>query len=378
MRGQLSVVVAMAELAATDAGMAPKKRSPKEKFAIPDGWVARGFTFEVEWPDDPEAASKVRSHFGARRFAYNWALDRVKADMQAEKSDPSHQSVPWNLYALQKRFNADKPAIAPWWREGSKEAYSTGIADLCTALKSFSESKSGKHKGRAVGFPRFKSRRKDQARLRFRTGAMRVTPDRRTITLPVVGPLCSKESTRRLERLVTVGRARILSATLSERWGRLFASFSCLSKPIPVNPRPGAAGLGWTSTCGCSPPSPTTRAPSPKSETPPPSGPRSKSAAGWDDSSLDASPAHVATGRRKPSSPGRTEESCTCDEKEHGAPGLPASCLRRCAGCDQAPAHLQDGMETNHPHGRRPVVRILEDPSRVRLSPGRPGHQRSA
>lgn len=77
-----------------------KKRSPKEKFAIPDGWVAKGFVFEVAWPNDPDAASKVRSQFGARRFGFNWALARVKADMDAKKVDSSHVSVPWNLYAL--------------------------------------------------------------------------------------------------------------------------------------------------------------------------------------------------------------------------------------------------------------------------------------
>jgi transposase len=57
---------------------------------------------------------------------------------------------------------------------------------------------------------------------------MRVEADRRTVSLPVIGPLRSKENTRRLERLVRVGRAKVLSATLSERWGRLFVSFACI------------------------------------------------------------------------------------------------------------------------------------------------------
>ncbi|MHB1823606.1 MAG: IS607 family element RNA-guided endonuclease TnpB, partial [Acidimicrobiales bacterium] len=236
----------MTELAVVDAEAAPtKKRSPKTKFEIPDGWVARGFTFEVEWPDDPEAASKVRSHFGARRFAYNWALGQVKADMDKKKMNPAHASVPWTLYALRKRFNAEKPAVAPWWRENSKEAYATGIADLCTALKNWSESKSGKRKGRKVEFPAFKSRRKDQARVRFSTGAIRVTPDRRTVTLPVVGHLRAKENTRRLERLVGVGTAQILNATLSERWGRLFVSFNCVveAHPYSAPAKGGRAGV---------------------------------------------------------------------------------------------------------------------------------------
>ena len=210
----MAEVVALTGAAAEEAST-PTKRSPGKRFTIPDGWVARGVAFEVTWPDGPKAASRVRSHFGARRFAYNWALGQVKADLDAKRVDPTHKSVPWNLYALQKRFNPEKPTIAPWWQENSKEAYSTGIADLCTALKNWAEPKSAKRKGRAAGFPKFKSRRNDQARVRFSTGVIRVTPDRRTITLPVVGPLRSKESTRRLERLVGVGKARILSGTLT-------------------------------------------------------------------------------------------------------------------------------------------------------------------
>jgi putative transposase len=222
-----------------------KKRSPREKFEIPDGWIARGFEFEVAWPDDPELASRVRSQFGGRRFAYNWALAQVKSDMDARKLDPSHASVQWNLYALRKRFNAEKPTIAPWWEANSKEVYSTGIADLCVALKNWSDSKAGKRKGKKVGFPKFRSTRKDQARVRFTTGVMRVEPDRRTITLPVVGTLRSKENTRRLERLVRTGKARILSATLKERWGRLFVSFSCIVEAhrYPAPTKGGRAGV---------------------------------------------------------------------------------------------------------------------------------------
>ncbi len=236
----------MADTTAIGAAAAPaKQRAPKEKFAIPEGWIARGFMFEVTWPTGPTSVSKVRSHLGGRRFAYNWALGQVKADMDAKRADPTHDSVPWNLYALRKRFNAEKAAIAPWWRQNSKEAYSTGIADLCTALKNWKDSKTGGRQGKKTGFPNFKSRHKDQARVRFTTGAIRVEPDRRTITLPVVGPLRSKENTRRLERLVTKDKARILSATLSERWGRLFVSFSCLveARPSQAPSKGGRAGV---------------------------------------------------------------------------------------------------------------------------------------
>ena len=67
---------------------------------------------------------------------------------------------------------------------------------------------------------------------------MRVEDDRRTITLPVIGKLYSKENTRRLQRLVARGDARILNMTLSERWGRLFVSVGyAVRTPIP---RPAA------------------------------------------------------------------------------------------------------------------------------------------
>jgi hypothetical protein len=44
---------------------------------VPDGWVARGFVFEVE-TTSPEQPGQVAQAFGARRYAYNWALGQVR------------------------------------------------------------------------------------------------------------------------------------------------------------------------------------------------------------------------------------------------------------------------------------------------------------
>ena len=216
-----------------------KRRSPSDRFEIPDGWVSRAFKFEVEWPTDP---SIVWQHFGGRRFAFNWALARVKDDLEARRLDAEHESVAWNLYALRKQWNLEKRVVAPWWAAVSKEAYSSGIADCAAALSNWQTSKRGTRRGAKVGFPRFKARRGDHGRVRFTTGTMWVEADRRTITVPVIGALRSKESTRRLERLVSNGRARILNATLTERWGRLFVSFAC----IVCQQRPPVAKPGVT------------------------------------------------------------------------------------------------------------------------------------
>ena len=180
--------------------------------------------FEVEWPAEDERRRLVRSHFGARRKAFNWALAQVKADLSARKADPEHVSVGWDMASLRRAWNRAKAEVAPWWADNSKEAYSSGLADIAQALDNWKASKNGTRGGRAVGFPRFKSARRDRGRVRFTTGAMRLEPDRRTIVLPVIGALRSKENTRRVQRHVAAGRASILNMTLSERWGRLFVS----------------------------------------------------------------------------------------------------------------------------------------------------------
>jgi putative transposase len=191
---------------------------------LPTGWTVRAAKFEVDWPSDEDRAALVRSHFGARRFAFNWGLAQVKADLDAKAVDPAHESVGWDLASLRKVWNQTKQQVAPWWAANSKECYSSGLADLAQALANWSASKNGTRKGRRVGFPGFRSRRADSDRVRFSTGTMRMDDDRRTITVPVIGAVRSKENTRRLQRHVASGRAQILNMTLSQRWGRLFIS----------------------------------------------------------------------------------------------------------------------------------------------------------
>jgi hypothetical protein len=187
---------------------------------VPSGWVVSAAKFEVEWPSEKDRAGLLRSHFGARRKAFNWGLDRVKADLDAKTVNPEHESVSWDLGSLRKAWNRAKDEVAPWWATNSKECYSSGLADLAQALSNWSASRNGTRQGRRVGFPRFQSGRRGPARVRFSTGVMRVETDRRTITVPVIGALRAKENTRRVQRHLASGRAHILNMTLSQRWGR--------------------------------------------------------------------------------------------------------------------------------------------------------------
>jgi putative transposase len=215
----------------------------RQRFAIPEGWAARGFRFEVE-PTTREQPARIDQHFGARRFAHNWALALVKANLDARAADPAVPPLRWTLYDLRREWNQAKQQVAPWWRACSKEAYASGIADLVAALRNWSDAKDGRRAGQRVGFPRFEARHRDRGRVRFTTGAMRLEPDRRHLVVPVIGRLRSKENTRRLQRLVAKGRARVLSMTLAEQGGRLYVSVQAIVAHTPRTPREPAGRCG--------------------------------------------------------------------------------------------------------------------------------------
>jgi putative transposase len=213
------------------------------RYQVPEGWTARGWRFEVE-TTNPTQGPRIAQHFGARRFAYNWALAQVKVNLEARATDPSVPSLAWTLPTLRKGWNQAKAEVAPWWPCCSKEAYACGIADLVAALHAWSASRQGRRAGSRVGFPRFKARHRDRDRVRFTTGAMRLESDRRHLTLPVIGTLRSKESTRRLQRLLAKGRAQVLSMTLSEQGGRLFVSVATVVAQAPRRPSEPDARCG--------------------------------------------------------------------------------------------------------------------------------------
>ena len=215
----------------------------RPKYQVPEGWEVYGWRFEVEMTT-PSQGFLIAQHFGARRFAYNWALAQIKANLDARAADPSVPPLAWTLPTLRRAWNQVKAEVAPWWRSCSKEAYASGIADLVTGLNNWSSSTQGRRAGARVGFPRFKARHRDRGRVRFTTGAMRLEPDRRHLTLPVIGKLRSKENTRRLQRLLAKGQARVLSMTLSEQGGRLFVSVGTIVAQAPRRPSEPHARCG--------------------------------------------------------------------------------------------------------------------------------------
>ena len=47
-----------------------------------------------------EQPAQVAQAFGARRYAYNWALGQVKANLDARTADPTVPPLAWNFYEL--------------------------------------------------------------------------------------------------------------------------------------------------------------------------------------------------------------------------------------------------------------------------------------
>ena len=200
----------------------------------------------------PRQARNLARHAGAARVAYNWGLAQVKANLgqrEAERSygiaeDDLTPSFSWSMYSMRKAWNQVKSGVAPWWAECSKEAYAAGLDHLARALKNWSDSRKGKRRGRAMGFPRFKSKRTAVPSVKFTTGAIRVEPDRMHVTLPTLGQIKTHESTRKLERKIRAGVARILSATVRFERGGWFVSFTVETERAEAAPSRRGAAVG--------------------------------------------------------------------------------------------------------------------------------------
>jgi putative transposase len=100
-----------------------------------EGWTVAAYRFALDATPDQDAA--LRSHCGAARKAFNWALGQVKAVMDQRQAEATygladHELTPalsWTLPALRKVWNAAKNEVAPWWAENSKESYNTGLGE---------------------------------------------------------------------------------------------------------------------------------------------------------------------------------------------------------------------------------------------------------
>ncbi|MEY9211807.1 putative transposase [Thermobifida halotolerans] len=219
-------------------------------FAPAPGRVVQAYRFALD--PGAEAGARLRSHCGAARAAYNWAVAHVLASWEQRRAEESYgiaeaDRTPWrawSLPALRRAGNATRrhdPRFCDWWSANSKEAYNTGFAAAAAAFDHYARSRRGERAGAPVGRPRFTSKHRARLACRFTTGALRVADDRRHVVLPVIGRIRTHENTRRLHRRLANGSARILSATVCHTRGRWFVSFQVEVERATATPgRPGA------------------------------------------------------------------------------------------------------------------------------------------
>lgn len=194
--------------------------------------TAQAYRFALD--PTPRQARALLRHAGAARVAFNWGLAQIKANVDQRNAERSYgvaeecltPPLSWSMYSLRKLWNQAKGDVAPWWAECPKDAYASGLDQLARALKNWSDSKQGRRAGRPVGFPRFKSKRHGTPAVQFANDRSRVEPDRIHVVLPRLGRIKTHESTRKLQRRIANGTARILSATVRLEAGRWFVAFT--------------------------------------------------------------------------------------------------------------------------------------------------------
>ena len=94
--------------------------------------MIRAYLFALD-PTDAQV-EQFRSHCGGQRYAYNFGLALVRANLDQRAAERSYgitddqltPAVSWSAFGLRKIWNEAKDERAPWWAENSKEAYSGG------------------------------------------------------------------------------------------------------------------------------------------------------------------------------------------------------------------------------------------------------------
>jgi putative transposase len=126
---------------------------------------------EVVLDPSPSQERWLRSYVGSMRAGYNWAIEQVAVNLAVRREErargiPEEKLTPalsWSRESLMALWRQVRDEVHPWHRDVSIHAFRTGIDNAALALGNYSESRSGKRRGRKVGFPKFKNRHSRQA-----------------------------------------------------------------------------------------------------------------------------------------------------------------------------------------------------------------------
>ena len=179
---------------------------------------------------------------GARRFAHNWAVAKIKANADQWAAEATYDIAkadrvrPLTYFTLAKMWTAEKPAVAPWADEHSTWAFLYGIRAAAEAHAAFLAGKRP--------FPRFKSRHRDRARFTVRDG-LRLEPGRVRLAkygwIKVAAP-CRAQAD--LRRLIRRGHARLLNITVTRHSDGHWYATLCFEREVRTPAAQHAAPAG--------------------------------------------------------------------------------------------------------------------------------------
>lgn len=211
----------------------------------------RPVSFKFALDPNQAQARELFSYAGARRYAWNYHVARVKANLETRAAEldagkSRDQLTPvlsWSAQSLINHFNAWKRGEAEdsivnddgsrglsWRDQVAADVFECASVDVARALAAFSKSIKGERSGPRVGFPRFQSKRRDTPtfRLRSRSSPGKTAPIRfegnKVIRVPRLGQLRIHGSAKKVRRMVEAGRFHIYSATFTFRRGRWWVS----------------------------------------------------------------------------------------------------------------------------------------------------------
>lgn len=198
----------------------------------------------VELAPTLEQRARLGQHAGLSRVVENFCLEKVKAALEqreAEKTygvpDKGLTPVPWSAPVLERLWRLEHRDRYRWFTE---EGLSSRVPkEACrvraAGFKNFFDSRSGKRKGRKVGFPDWRKRKHGS---RFRYDADRARPEAaRLVRMPGVGKVRTLEDMSWLSDRIADGRARVIGSTVREQAGRWWVSFQLEIDRTDINER---------------------------------------------------------------------------------------------------------------------------------------------
>jgi putative transposase len=238
--------------------------------------LTRPVTFRFTLDVTRDQHQQLLAHAGAFRLAYNHQIARVKANLDQRAAERSYgvaeadltPTLSWSKVSLINHMNAWKDGRDPssrvnrdgtrglsWRGEVSADVFETASVNAAQALKNWSDSRKGGRAGKAVGFPKFKSRHKTtptfRLRAKYKEGeAVPVRPTgARALRFPKLGELRIHEHTGKLTKMLARGRFHAYAAAFRFKRGRWVVSVTGVAavfhhqRRSPKNRHQGRVGV---------------------------------------------------------------------------------------------------------------------------------------